>query len=67
MIDHTDELAGSSCASTASRSPTRGEVAYAAEFFRWNAEETVRIRGSMGTAPSGTNRIVVHHPPSASS
>ena len=23
----------------------KGEIAYAAEFFRWNAEETVRIHG----------------------
>ncbi len=39
------------------------EIAYAAEFFRWNAEETVRIRGSIGTAPSGDKKIIVHHPP----
>jgi len=41
----------------------RGEVAYAAEFFRWNAEEAVRIRGDFQTAPSGTNRIIVDHQP----
>ncbi|MEZ5246164.1 MAG: NAD-dependent succinate-semialdehyde dehydrogenase [Acidimicrobiales bacterium] len=41
----------------------RGEVAYAAEFFRWNSEEAVRIRGSLSTAPSGANRIIVRHPP----
>jgi len=41
----------------------RGEVAYAAEFFRWNAEEAVRITGEFGTAPSGTNRIVVDYAP----
>lgn len=41
----------------------RGEVAYAAEFFRWNAEEAVRITGEFGTAPSGTNRIVVDYEP----
>ncbi len=41
----------------------RGEVAYAAEFFRWYSEEAVRIAGSVGTAPSGTNKIlVVRHP-----
>ncbi len=40
-----------------------GEIAYAAEFFRWNAEEAVRIRGTLAHAPSGANRIVVHHPP----
>src|SRR6185312_5761501 len=37
----------------------RGEVAYAAEFFRWYSEEAVRAHGSVLTAPSGTNRILV--------
>jgi len=41
----------------------RGEVAYAAEFFRWNAEEAVRISGEFGIAPAGTNRIVVDYEP----
>ena len=41
----------------------RGEVAYAAEFFRWNAEEAVRISGEFGVAPSGANRIVVDYEP----
>lgn len=41
----------------------RGEVAYAAEFFRWNAEEAVRIVGDFGLSPSGTNRIVVDYQP----
>jgi succinate-semialdehyde dehydrogenase/glutarate-semialdehyde dehydrogenase len=34
----------------------RGEVAYAAEFFRWNAED-------FATAPSGTNRIILDYQP----
>jgi succinate-semialdehyde dehydrogenase/glutarate-semialdehyde dehydrogenase len=41
----------------------RAEVAYAAEFFRWNAEEAVRITGDFGVAPSGTNRIIVDYQP----
>ncbi len=41
----------------------RGEVAYAAEFFRWYAEEAVRIRGELTLAPSGANRIMVQHQP----
>ena len=41
----------------------RGEVAYAAEFFRWNAEEAVRIVGDFGIAPSGGNHIVVEYQP----
>jgi len=41
----------------------RGEVVYAAEFFRWFAEEAVRIEGSVVTAPSGANRILVLRQP----
>ncbi|MCW2595974.1 MAG: succinate-semialdehyde dehydrogenase / glutarate-semialdehyde dehydrogenase [Pseudonocardiales bacterium] len=41
----------------------RGEVAYAAEFFRWYGEEAVRLAGSLAVAPSGTNRIMVMHQP----
>ena len=31
---------------------SRGEVAYAAEFFRWNAEEAVRNVGAVSRAPA---------------
>jgi len=41
----------------------RSEVSYAAEFFRWNAEEAVRITGEFGIAPSGANRIIVDYQP----
>jgi succinate-semialdehyde dehydrogenase / glutarate-semialdehyde dehydrogenase len=41
----------------------RGEVVYAAEFFRWYAEEAVRIDGAVTTAPSGANRILVVRQP----
>ena len=41
----------------------RSEVAYAAEFFRWYAEEAVRLIGQISTAPSGANRIVVERQP----
>ncbi|MBO0821391.1 MAG: NAD-dependent succinate-semialdehyde dehydrogenase, partial [Nocardiopsaceae bacterium] len=41
----------------------RGEVAYAAEFFRWYAEEAVRIEGTVLRAPSGANRILTVHQP----
>ncbi|MEV6258802.1 NAD-dependent succinate-semialdehyde dehydrogenase [Nocardia sp. NPDC051911] len=39
------------------------EVTYAAEFFRWYSEESVRVLGSVQTAPSGANRIVVLRKP----
>jgi succinate-semialdehyde dehydrogenase/glutarate-semialdehyde dehydrogenase len=41
----------------------RGEVAYAAEFFRWFSEEAVRINGDFSIAPSGNNKILVTHQP----
>lgn len=41
----------------------RGEVAYAAEFFRWYSEEAVRNEGSLTRAPAGTNRILVLRQP----
>ena len=44
-------------------SDSRGEVAYAAEFFRWNAEEAVRNLGSLSIAPASGARILVQHKP----
>jgi succinate-semialdehyde dehydrogenase / glutarate-semialdehyde dehydrogenase len=41
----------------------RGEVAYAAEFFRWYAEEAVRINGELSLSPAGANKIVVQYQP----
>ncbi|HUN32866.1 MAG TPA: NAD-dependent succinate-semialdehyde dehydrogenase [Trebonia sp.] len=40
-----------------------GEVAYAAEFFRWYSEEAVRVLGTLATAPSGANKILVQYRP----
>jgi succinate-semialdehyde dehydrogenase/glutarate-semialdehyde dehydrogenase len=41
----------------------KGEVAYAAEFFRWYSEEAVRAVGQLMTAPSGANKIMVLEQP----
>jgi succinate-semialdehyde dehydrogenase/glutarate-semialdehyde dehydrogenase len=41
----------------------RGEAAYAAEFFRWYAEEAVRVEGTLMRAPSGANRILTVRQP----
>ena len=41
----------------------RGEILYAAEFFRWYSEEAVRIDGHLSIAPSGANRIMVQRQP----
>jgi len=64
MLERSEELAllialenGKSLADA------RGEVAYAAEFFRWYAEEGVRLRGQVGQAPSGANRLLVTYQP----
>ncbi|GAA5160624.1 NAD-dependent succinate-semialdehyde dehydrogenase [Amycolatopsis dongchuanensis] len=41
----------------------RGEVTYAAEFFRWYAEEAVRTDGSYGPSPAGGTRTLVTRKP----
>lgn len=41
----------------------KGEIAYAAEFFRWFAEEAVRTPGDFRKSPSGDKRILVTHQP----
>lgn len=46
-----------------SRADARGEVAYAAEFFRWYAEEAVRPKGNYGPSPAGGTRTVVTQRP----
>ena len=40
-----------------------GETAYAAEFFRWYAEEAVRALGTVGSAPNGDKKILVLRQP----
>ena len=40
-----------------------GEVRYGADFFRWFAEEAVRIGGRYTPAPAGTGRIIVAKQP----
>lgn len=41
----------------------KGEATYAAEFFRWFAEEAVRAEGLITHAPASGARIVVQHKP----
>ena len=45
------------------RADAMGEATYAAEFFRWFAEEAVRADGLVTHAPSSGARIVVQHKP----
>jgi succinate-semialdehyde dehydrogenase/glutarate-semialdehyde dehydrogenase len=41
----------------------RGEIVYAAEFFRWFSEEAVRIEGGFSVAPNGQGRLLVMREP----
>ncbi len=64
MIRHSDDLARLIVRENGkAMADARGEVAYAAEFFRWYAEEAVRATGSVQTAPSGAHKILVTHKP----
>jgi succinate-semialdehyde dehydrogenase / glutarate-semialdehyde dehydrogenase len=45
------------------RADAMGEATYAAEFFRWFAEEAVRADGLITHAPSSGARIIVQHKP----
>lgn len=40
-----------------------GEATYAAEFFRWFAEEAVRVEGGFRPAPAGDKMIITTHQP----
>jgi succinate-semialdehyde dehydrogenase/glutarate-semialdehyde dehydrogenase len=64
MTARSDELAHLISLENGKALPdARGETAYAAEFFRWYAEEAVRASGELTTAPSGANRIMVVRQP----
>lgn len=64
MLERREELALLICLENGkSLADARSEVTYAAEFFRWYAEEGVRLHGQVGTAPSGANRLLVTHQP----
>ena len=60
ILDHGEELAWLQSLELGRALPdSRAEVSYGAEFFRWFAEEAVRIRGDYRYNPTGTGRIVV--------
>ena len=59
MIAHREELASLiALEGGKSRRDAEGEVTYAAEFYRWFAEEAVRATGTLQTAPNGDKRIL---------
>ena len=42
---------------------SKAEITYASEFFRWFAEEAVRIDGRFSTAPNGAGRLITMKQP----
>src|SRR5687767_10369135 len=42
---------------------SKAEVTYAAEFFRWFAEEAVRVEGRFATVPNGQGRLITLRQP----
>ena len=59
MIEHRDALAELiALEGGKSRRDAEGEVTYAAEFYRWFAEEAVRGSGHVQHAPGGDKRIL---------
>ncbi|MFI1016036.1 NAD-dependent succinate-semialdehyde dehydrogenase [Streptomyces sp. NPDC020965] len=64
MTERKDEIARLiSSENGKTLSDALGEVVYAAEFFRWYSEETVRTTGQLGTSPNGANQIMVSYEP----
>jgi succinate-semialdehyde dehydrogenase/glutarate-semialdehyde dehydrogenase len=64
MVERTEELAHLVVAENGKAlADARGEITYAAEFFRWYSEEAVRISGTIQRAPAGANNILVIHQP----
>ena len=64
IIERTDELAHLMTSEMGKPlAEARGEVAYAAEFFRWFSEEAVRVDGGLATLPDGRNRMLLSRRP----
>ncbi|MEE3853313.1 NAD-dependent succinate-semialdehyde dehydrogenase [Gordonia sp. LSe1-13] len=64
IMDRVDEIASVMTAEMGKPlAEAKGEVAYGAEFFRWFAEEAVRIGGDHTVTGDGNNRVVVSKQP----
>jgi len=64
LMDRREDLAALMTAEMGKPLPeARTEIAYAAEFFRWFAEEAVRIDGGYAVAPNGQGRFLVMRQP----
>src|SRR5690554_2106179 len=59
MTERTDELASLIVLEMGKTfAESKGEIRYAAEFYRWFSEEAVRNDGSVTLAPAGDKRII---------
>ncbi|WP_313405300.1 NAD-dependent succinate-semialdehyde dehydrogenase [Aeromicrobium sp.] len=59
ITERTDELAEQMTAEMGKPiSESKAEIAYGAEFFRWFAEESVRINGRYAVSPNGATRLL---------
>jgi len=64
MIENTDDLAAIMTAEQGKPlAESRGEIAYAASFIEWFAEEGKRVYGDIIPAPKGGQRILVSKEP----
>ena len=64
MVARTDELAEIIVRENGKPlAEAKGEVAYAAEFFRWFSEEAVRLHGTVVDAPGGGGKQIVLNQP----
>lgn len=64
LLDHRDELAELITLEMGKPiAEARGEVAYAADFMRWFAEEASRIRGTTSDAPTGNLTLTTRRRP----
>ena len=64
MVDEADEIAKIISRENGKVfTDAKGEVLYAAEFFRWFSEEASRVAGDFRHSPSGDKRILVTHQP----
>src|SRR5699024_7294332 len=59
IVERTDELAAIMTAEMGKPlAESKAEIGYGAEFFRWFAEEAVRISGRYQVAPDGRTRLL---------
>lgn len=64
MVARTDELAETITLENGKPiAEARGEVTYAAEFYRWFSEEAVRLHGTVVDAPGGAGKQIVLNQP----